>query len=253
MYSAAPMVFFRLRNFLGEFQHSPCAPGTYAAVPEYTSNSWIWLIWSSQNLMRSSESLLLIHSGVVVVTISCKVPFFWFNFHVVILALCHITTTIDLSASPASLSSLMNSTNIRFTTEFMQTMLTKRQTSPPCCSARHPLNHVVQVQGGQVASQHASPAALPVEPPHTTVALPSSTCFTRSSLKAVATTLPKAVEPGGYIDVLVSIKEDVPDLPDSPGALNKEGVPDSAEANSTFGGLTLPPELPAHQRCLLHW
>jgi hypothetical protein len=62
---------------------------------------------------------------------------------------------------------------------------------------------------GQVASQHASPAALPVELPCTTVAISSSMCLTRSSLKAIATTLPY-----------------------------------SAEANRTFGGLASIPELP---------
>jgi hypothetical protein len=177
--------------------------------------------------MRLSESLALSYSGVIVVTLSCKgkVPFFCFNFHVVILAPRHITTTIDLSASPALLSSLMNSTSIQFTTEFMQTMLTKRQTSLPRRSAQCPSNHVAQVQGGQAASQHASPAALPVGTPCTTVLLSSSMCLTRSSSKAVATRLPKAVEPGGYINVLASIKEDIPNLPDSAGASNEENLP----------------------------
>ncbi len=153
--------------------------------------------------------------------------FFCSNYHVVILAPRHTITTIDLSASPASLGSLMNSTNIWFTAEFMQTLSTKRQTSPPCCSAQCPLNCVAKAQGGQADSQHASPA-LPVELPHTTVVFSSSTHLTRSSSKAPATTLPK----------------DVPHLPDSAGASNKEFVHDSAEANSTFCGLTLIPELP---------
>jgi hypothetical protein len=122
----------------------------------------------------------------------------------------------------------MNSTNIQFTTEIMQTMSTKRQTSPPCCSARFPSKRLAQAQGGQAASQHASQAALPVESPCTNVAFSSSTRLTRSSSKAIAIMLPK----------------DVPHLPDSAGASNKEFVPDSAEANSTFGGLTSIHELP---------
>ncbi len=177
--------------------------------------------------MRLLESLALSYSGVIVVTLSCRVPFYCFNFHVVMLAPCHITTTIDLSASPVSLSSLMNSTNIRFTTEFMQTMSTKRQTSPPGRSTQLPSNCLAQAQGGQMASQHASPTALPVELPCSTVAFSLSMCLIRSSSKAVATTLLK----------------DVPCLPDSAGASNKEFVPDSAEANSMFGGLTSIPEL----------
>jgi hypothetical protein len=68
-----------------------------------------------------------------------------------------------------------------------------------------------------VASQHVSPAALPVESPHTTVAFSSSTCITRSSSKAVATTFPEAIA---------------------------TTLPNSAEANSTFGGLTLISEIP---------
>jgi hypothetical protein len=39
------------------------------------------------------------------------------------------------------------------------------------------------------------------------------------------------------------LPKDIPHLPDSPGASNKEFVSDSAEANSTFGGLTSIPEL----------
>ncbi len=122
----------------------------------------------------------------------------------------------------------MNSTNIQFTIEFMQTMSTKRQMSPPCRSAWLPSNCLAQAQGGQAASQHASPAALPVESPRTIVVFSSSTRITRSSSKAIATTLLK----------------DVPHLPDSAGASNKEFVPDSAEANSMFGVLKLIPELP---------
>ncbi len=75
--------------------------------------------------------------------------------------------------------------------------------------------------------QPASLTALPVKLPHTSVALPSSLRLTRSSSKAV-TMLPKAVEPSDYIDVLAS---------------NKEEEPDPGNANSTLGGLKLPPEL----------
>ena len=122
----------------------------------------------------------------------------------------------------------MNSTNIQFTTEFMKTMLTKRQASPPRHSARFPSNCLAQAQGGQAASQHASLAALPVESPCTTAMFSSSARLTWSSSKAGATT--------SYKDVL--------HLPNSAGASNKEFVPDSAEANSMFGVLKLIPELP---------
>ncbi len=64
---------------------------------------------------------------------------------------------------------------------------------------------------GQAASQHASPAAFPVESPCTNVAFSSSTRLTRSSSKAIASTFPDAVA---------------------------TRLPDSAEAKSTFGGLT---------------
>jgi hypothetical protein len=146
------------------------------------------------------------------VTFSCKVLSYCFNFHVVILAPPHITTTIDLSASPALLRSLMNSTNIYFITEFMQTMLSKRQTSPPRRSAQLPSNCLAQAQGaqaaGQAASQHASLAVLPVELPCTTVAISSSTRLTWSSSKAIATTLPYSAEAncifGGSASILIS-------------------------------------------------
>ncbi len=152
------------------------------------------------------------YSGVLVVTLSCKVPFYCFNFRVVILAPCHITTTIHTSSALVRL--FMNSTTINFITEFMQTMLSKRQTSPPRCNARHPSNHLTQAQGaqvaGQAASQHASPAAFQVASPRTNVPFTSSTRLTRSSMfpDAIATT-----------------------------------SPDSADANSTFNGLTLIPEV----------
>ncbi len=95
----------------------------------------------------------------------------------------------------------MNSTNIQFTAEFMQTMSSESQTSPPCRSARNASNHEAQAQGGKAALQPASPEALPVEFPCTTVGLPLSMRFTRSSSMAITTVLPKAVEPGGYINV----------------------------------------------------
>ncbi len=66
--------------------------------------------------------------------------------------------------------------------------------------------------------------------------------LTRSSSKAIATTLPK----------------DVPHLPDSAGASNKEFVPDSAEANIMFGCLTSIPgllgtsEMPTTSITILH-
>ncbi len=101
----------------------------------------------------------------------------------------------------------------------MQTMLSKRQTSPPCHSASLPSNCLTQAQGaqeaGQAAAQHASPAAFSVASPRTNVALSSSTRLTRSSSKAVAATFPDAV----------------------PTTLT-----DSADAN--VGGLALIPEVP---------
>jgi hypothetical protein len=121
----------------------------------------------------------------------------------------------------------MNSTTINFITEFMQTMLSKRQTSPPRRSARLLSNHLTQVQGaqavGQEVSQHASPAAFPVASPHTNVAFLSSTRLTRSSSKAVAATFPDAVA---------------------------TMLPNSADANSTFGGLTSIPEVPGTSEML---
>jgi hypothetical protein len=49
-----------------------------------------------QNLMQSLESLALSYSRVGVETFSCKGPSYCFNFHVVILAPCHITNTMHL-------------------------------------------------------------------------------------------------------------------------------------------------------------
>ncbi len=98
-------------------------------------------------------------------------------------------------------------------------MLSKRQMSPPCRSAQLPSNRLTQAQGaqvaGQAASQHACPDVFPVASPRKNVALPSSTCLTRSSSKAVATTFPNALA---------------------------TTLPDSADAN--IGGLTLIPEVP---------
>jgi hypothetical protein len=114
----------------------------------------------------------------------------------------------------------MNSTTINFITEFMQTMLSRTQTSPPRCSARLPSNRLTQAQGAQVAgqgaSQNASPAAFPVVSPRTNAAFSSSTHLTRASLKAVAATFP---------DVAATT------------------LSNSADANSKIGGLTLNPEV----------
>jgi hypothetical protein len=114
----------------------------------------------------------------------------------------------------------MNSTTIIFIAEFMQTMLSKRQISPPCSSARLPSNRLTQAQGaqvaGQAASQYASLDAFPVASPHTNVVLPSSTRLTRSSSKVVVAMFPDAVA---------------------------TMLPNSADANSTFGGLTSIPEV----------
>ncbi len=114
----------------------------------------------------------------------------------------------------------MNSTTINFITEFMQTMLSRTQTSPPRHIARLPLNSLTQAQGaqavGQVASQNASPAAFPVASPCTNAAFSSSTCLTRASLKAVATT---------FTDVAATT------------------LPNSADANSAIGGLMSNPEV----------
>jgi hypothetical protein len=121
--------------------------------------------------------------------------------------------------SPALLRLFMNSTTIIFITEFVQTMLFRRQTSPPCCSTGLPSNCLTQVQGaqaaGQAASQHARPDVFPLASPCTNVALSSSTCLTRSSSKAIATMFPNAVA---------------------------TTLPDSADAN--VGGLTSIPEVP---------
>jgi hypothetical protein len=96
----------------------------------------------------------------------------------------------------ALLRLFMNSTTIIFITEFIQTMLSKRQTSSPCRSARLPSNCLTQVQGaqaaGQAASQHARPDVFPVASPHTNVALSSPMRLTRSSSEAVAATFPDA-------------------------------------------------------------
>jgi hypothetical protein len=69
---------------------------------------------------------------------------------------------------------------------------------------------------GQAASQHVSPAVFPVESPRTNVAFSSSRCLTGSSLKAVAAMFPDTVA---------------------------TTLPNSTEANSTFGGLTSIPEV----------
>ncbi len=114
----------------------------------------------------------------------------------------------------------MNSTTINFITEFMQTMLSRTQTSPPRCSARLPSNRLTQMQGaqvvGQAASQNASPAAFPVVSPCTNAEFSSSVCLTRASLKAIAATFP---------DVAATT------------------LPGSTDANSAIGGLTLNPEV----------
>ncbi len=103
----------------------------------------------------------------------------------------------------------------------MQTMLSKTQTSPPRRSARLPSNRLTQAQGAQAArqatSQHASPAAFPVTSPCTNAALSSSTCLTKSSLKAIAATFPDTAA---------------------------TTLPNSADANSAIGGLTSIPEVP---------
>ncbi len=95
-------------------------------------------------------------------------------------------------------------------------MLSKRQTSPPCRSTQLPSNRLTQAQGaqvaGQAASQHASPAAFPVASPCTNVAFSSSTCLTRSSLKAIAATFSDAIA---------------------------TTLPNTTDTNSTFGGLML--------------
>ncbi len=102
----------------------------------------------------------------------------------------------------------------------MQTMLSRTQTSPPCCSARLPSNRLTQVQGaqaaGQAASQNASPAAFPRVPPCTNAAFSSSTHLTRAALKAAAAMFP---------DVAATM------------------LPNSADANSAIGGLTSNPEV----------
>ncbi len=47
--NAVPTLFFRLGKFWGEFLHSPCAPGTYAAV-----------LWSLRILLNSTDSKQLV-------------------------------------------------------------------------------------------------------------------------------------------------------------------------------------------------
>jgi hypothetical protein len=115
--------------------------------------------------------------------------------------------------SPALLRVFMNSTTINFITEFIQTMLSKRQTKPPRRSTRLPSNCQTQAQGaqaaGQAAFQHASPAAFSVASPRTNAASILSMCLTRSSSKAVATMFPDAVA---------------------------TTLPNSADANCTIGG-----------------
>ncbi len=124
-----------------------------------------------------------------------------------------------------------DSTTINFITEFMQTMLSKTQMSPPCCSTPIPSNRLTQAHGaqaaGQAASQHASPAAFPVASLHTNALFSSSTHFTRSSLKAVAATYPDAAA---------------------------TTLPDSADANSAIGGLTSTSGMPtASKNCEGLW
>jgi hypothetical protein len=113
----------------------------------------------------------------------------------------------------------MNSTTINFITEFMQTMLSKTQMSPLRPSTQLPSNCLTQAQGaqaaGQAASQHASLAAFPVASPCTNAEFSSSIHLTRSSSKAVAAT-----------------------FPDAAGTR----LPNSADANSAIGGLTLIPD-----------
>ncbi len=103
----------------------------------------------------------------------------------------------------------------------MLTMLSERQMSPPRRSTWLPSSLLTQAQGalatGQAASQHASPDTFPVASPCTNVAFSSSLCLTRSSLKAIAALFPDAVV---------------------------TTLPNSADANSMFGGLTLIPEVP---------
>jgi hypothetical protein len=114
----------------------------------------------------------------------------------------------------------MNLTTVNFIPEFMQTMLSRTQTSPPHRSAQLPSNRLSQAQGaqaaGQVASQNASPAAFPVASPQSNAAFSSSRHLTRASLKAVAAMFP---------DVAATT------------------LPNSADASSAIGGFMSNPEV----------